>query len=98
MRLSTQNGVSNVRVEALFSEAIGVGTVNGDTFTLVMEGAKTPIEAAVRYDATGKKAILTPRRPLERGGTYTATITTGAKDLAGNALARNKVWSFKVRG
>src|SRR5439155_166664 len=26
--------------------------------------------------------------------TYTATMTTGAKDLAGNALASNFVWSF----
>src|SRR5437016_2569350 len=26
--------------------------------------------------------------------TYTATITTGAKDLAGNALASSFVWSF----
>src|SRR5439155_23519643 len=25
---------------------------------------------------------------------YTATITTGARDLAGNALAANFVWSF----
>src|SRR2546428_9404966 len=26
--------------------------------------------------------------------TYTATVTTGVKDLAGNALAGNYVWSF----
>ncbi|PKP38872.1 MAG: hypothetical protein CVT98_04470, partial [Bacteroidetes bacterium HGW-Bacteroidetes-15] len=25
---------------------------------------------------------------------YTATITTGAKDVAGNAIAASKVWSF----
>jgi hypothetical protein len=31
---------------------------------------------------------------LEPGTTYTATLTTGAKDLAGNALASNRVWSF----
>jgi hypothetical protein len=29
---------------------------------------------------------------------YTATITTGAKDLAGNALAVNFVWSFTTAG
>jgi hypothetical protein len=28
------------------------------------------------------------------GTTYTATVTTGAKDTAGNALAANFVWSF----
>ena len=30
-----------------------------------------------------------------RGGTiYVATLTTGVKDVAGNAMASNKVWSF----
>jgi hypothetical protein len=36
----------------------------------------------------------TPVSNLEPGTTYTATLTTGAKDLAGNALASNRVWSF----
>ena len=35
-----------------------------------------------------REANLTPSTE------YTATITTGAKDLAGNALAANKVWTF----
>lgn len=63
-----------------------------------------PVPAAVRYDATYKRAILDPSANLQSGATYTATITTGAKDLAGNALDQNpavsgsqaKTWSFTV--
>jgi len=32
--------------------------------------------------------------PLANSTNYTATITTGVKDLAGNAMAANKVWAF----
>src|SRR5260370_14670851 len=34
------------------------------------------------------------RRALLRTTIYTGTVTTGVKDLAGNALAGNYVWSF----
>jgi hypothetical protein len=37
---------------------------------------------------------LTPASNLDPNTTYTATLTTGARDLAGNALASNLVWSF----
>jgi hypothetical protein len=43
---------------------------------------------------TDTTAIFSPLAPLIPGTTYTATITTGAKDLAGNALVINYVWSF----
>src|SRR5207245_1590434 len=42
----------------------------------------------------GVTAIFTPAGTLAPNTTYTATMTTGAKDLAGNALAANFVWSF----
>jgi hypothetical protein len=43
---------------------------------------------------TGTTATFNPDANLTASTTYTATITTGAKDLAGNALASNYVWSF----
>jgi hypothetical protein len=39
-------------------------------------------------------ATFTPTSALTDGTAYTATVTTGAKDAAGNALATNKVWTF----
>jgi hypothetical protein len=36
----------------------------------------------------------TPVSELDPSTTYTATLTTGAEDMAGNALASSVVWSF----
>jgi hypothetical protein len=47
---------------------------------------------------SGVTAIFTPTSPLAANTLYTATITTEAKDLAGNALASNYVWSFTTGG
>ena len=65
-------------------------TINTSTFTL-MQGT-TPVAGTVSY-ANGT-AILTPADSLAPLTTYTATISTGARDLAGNALAADLVWSF----
>ncbi len=86
--------------EATFSEAMDSSTINGSTFTLVKQGTTTPISATVTYDPTTKKAALTPSSALEAGVIYTATVkggTGGVKDLAGNALATDKAWSFTTR-
>ncbi|MGC2802680.1 MAG: Ig-like domain-containing protein, partial [Candidatus Acidiferrum sp.] len=43
---------------------------------------------------TGSTATFTPDADLAANTTYTATITTGAQDPAGVALAANFVWTF----
>lgn len=84
------------KVTAAFSEEMNEASVEAlGTFTL--KKRKKMIPAAVVYDAANDRTILTPSRKLRRGVTYTATVTTSAKDLAGNALAVNKVWRFRVR-
>jgi hypothetical protein len=63
------------------------------------------IGATVTYDSVAKKATLNPNSNLVRGAYYTATVTTGAKDLAGYSLDQNptltglqpKTWTFRVR-
>src|SRR6185503_9042867 len=52
----------------------------------------TPVAGTVSY--SGVTATFTPTGNLAPLTTYTATISTGAKDLAGNALASDLVWSF----
>src|SRR5439155_15386961 len=42
----------------------------------------------------GVTATFTPAANLAPLTTYTATISTGARDLAGNALAVDFVWNF----
>ena len=83
-------------VSATFSEAMDASTISTDTFTLQRTGPPlgTLLGGTVAYDVPSKVATLTPTSALVSGTNYTATITTGAKDQAGNALAANKVWTF----
>jgi Bacterial Ig-like domain/Domain of unknown function (DUF5122) beta-propeller len=96
--VSPADGTQDVRltasVEATFSEAMDATTLDETTFTLTKEGDSTPVPAMVSYDAANNKATLAPSSYLEASQTYTARITTGATDTAGNPLANERVWSF----
>jgi hypothetical protein len=81
----------NTLVTASFSEAMNPATINTTTFTLTGPGT-TPVTREVTY--AGSTATFTPSSPLALSTLYTATITTGAQDLAGNPLANNYVWTF----
>lgn len=80
----------NVSLAATFSEAMNPSTITPATFIL-KEGI-TIVPGAVSY--VGRIAIFDPTNDLSASTIYTATITTGAQDLAGNALANDYVWSF----
>lgn len=80
----------NQKIAATFSETMDATTITASTFTL-MQGT-TPVSGFVSY--SGTTAIFAPSNNLSSNTAYTMTITTGAKDLAGNALANNYVWSF----
>jgi hypothetical protein len=84
------NVVLNKIVTALFSKPVDPLTVTGTTFTL-MNGT-TPVAGAVTY--SGSTATFTPTANLAPGTTYTGTITTGVKDLDGNPIQSNFVWTF----
>jgi hypothetical protein len=93
--LNLATGVArSTNVTATFSEAMTASTLNNTTVKVVKKGTTTPVGATVSYDAATKKVTLNPNVDLARGTTYNATVTIGAKDLAGNPLAQNKVWSF----
>jgi hypothetical protein len=82
----------NSNITATFSEAMNSSTITTTTFTLIKQGTTTPVPGAVTY--AGTTAIFNPTSNLAAGTIYTATVTTGVKDLADNALASNYVWSF----
>jgi methionine-rich copper-binding protein CopC len=84
------NVAVNKAVELTFSEAMDPLTITAATFTL--KQGLTSVSGVVTY--VDAKAKFTPSVVLTEGLVYTATITTGAKDAAGNALAANTVWSF----
>jgi len=76
----------NTIVTATFSKAMNPATINDTTFLLTGPGT-TPVAGVVTYDAPSKTATFTPSNTLALLTVYTATITTGAKDVFGNALA-----------
>ena len=80
----------NTKVGATFSEAMDPLTISTLTFLFTKGGA--PVAGLVTY--SGVSAVFAPTTNLDASTTYTATITTGAKDLAGNALASDYVWSW----
>ena len=87
------NGINvpvNQKITIIFNEAMDPATLNSATFTVSASGAA--VKGTVV--SIGKSATFTPDLKLAGKKQYTATIATGAKDLAGNALANNYVWSF----
>jgi len=85
-------GVStSTAITATFSGAMNASTINAGTFTL-KKGA-TAVAGTVNY--TGNTATFTPGAALDANATYTATITSGAKDMSGNAVSGGSFsWSF----
>jgi hypothetical protein len=78
-------------VSATFSEPMNNATLTNASFTLQAAGGGG---VAGSVSVTGNTVTLNPTANLAAGTAYTATITTAAKDVAGNALAANRVWSF----
>jgi hypothetical protein len=83
----------NQTISATFSEAMNSSTINSNTFMLTGPGT-IPVAGLVSYAAIGNTLTFTPSANLAPNTLFTATITTGAQDLAGNALAANYVWTF----
>jgi len=86
----TTDVVLNKDITAIFSEPMDAPSITETTFTLTQ--GVTPIPCTVTY--ASNVATLYPTSNLTANTEYTATITTGVKDLANNSLATNKVWSF----
>jgi hypothetical protein len=84
----------DTNVAATFSEAMDSTSISEQTFRLVEQGTSSPVTATVSYDPTGKQATLDPSTNLTSNTTYKATLTTGVKDSAGNALVQERSWTF----
>lgn len=75
-------------------------TISTGTFTLTGPGA-TAVAGTVSYDAVNFIGTLTPTANLAANTSYTATVTNGATDLAGNPLANTGApdpWTFTTGG
>lgn len=80
----------NKKISATFSEGMDSLTLNNSTFLIYQNG--TAISGGVTYSKN--TALFSPAANLLPNTKYTGTITTGAKDPAGNSIANNYVWTF----
>ena len=87
----------NSGVNAQFSEPMDQATINSTTFTLQTTPSGPVLGGSFSYDPQSNIATFTPSSNLAPSTQYTATVTTGAMDLAGIALAPGGVpnpWTF----
>lgn len=98
---------TNTAITAVFSEDMSPGTITTTSFTVTCSAPCAQPTGTVSYATGTRTATFTPSAALAAGTTYTATITTAATDLAGNALggnqgslpaASNYVWTFTTAG
>jgi hypothetical protein len=83
----------NQIVSATFSTAMNPATINSTTFSLTGPG-NTAVTGLVAYATVGNTLTFTPTANLAPNTLFTATVTTGAQNLAGTGLAANYVWTF----
>ncbi|MCP4112726.1 MAG: Ig-like domain-containing protein [Desulfobacteraceae bacterium] len=94
---SPADGAADVPVSAVitvtFSEAMDASTINSTTF-FVRTGTGYNVQTvAGTISLNGATATFTPAS-LDYGKKYTATVTGNAKDLNGNPLQTDYIWSF----
>jgi Ice-binding-like/Bacterial Ig-like domain len=83
----------NAGINATFSKPMDPATLNAATF-YVTGPSPTPLDGKITYDVASQIVTFTPASPLATTMVYTATITTGATDLAGNPLAADFLWTL----
>ena len=97
----TLGAPGNAAIAATFSEDMSPAGITALSFTVSASAPGVAPTGTVSYSAASRTALFTPDAPLVAGTTYTASISTAARDLAGNALAGNQgpapsayAWSF----
>ena len=88
-------------VSATFNVKMNPATINNSSITLTasvsLEGLKAAllnIEGVVTY--SDKTATFTPKDPLYPNITYTGKVSSSVKDLNGNALQEDYLWTFST--
>ncbi|MEP7125213.1 MAG: ice-binding family protein [Byssovorax sp.] len=91
---AAQGVATSSPVQATFSAAMNPATLTTATFLVTQGGIAVPGTVT----AMGATATFAPTVDYAPSSAVTATITTGAKDASGKALAQDYVWSFTTAG
>jgi len=87
-------------VKANFSEAVQASTLTSENVQLFSGNSTKPLKATL--SKTSDSVTLTPSQRLDAKNSYRAVVSTGVKDLEGNALDQDpnvtdnqpKQWTF----
>lgn len=83
----------NQGINATFNEAMDPLTLSAAHYGVTGSDAES-VAGTVSYDPSSNIATFVPAGGLAPSTTFTACITTGVNDLAGNALASAFDWTF----
>jgi len=91
-------------INATFSEAMNLGTMITANYTVKETVSGNDVPGTVAYDVLNNIATFLPSTNLTADTGYTATVTSGATDLAGNTLVvpavgglpRPNPWTFRT--
>jgi len=89
--IASEQAARTTLVTATFNKKMDPKTINESTFIVK---STTDIVGTVSY--TDSTATFTSNSKFADNTTFTARITTGAKDLMGNALQADYVWVFST--
>jgi len=78
-----------------FSEPMNKAATQ-DAFSLTPAGQPTATVSG-SFSWNGNTMTFDPATDLAKGGGYTATVGTGATDVAGNGLSAEKSWNFTTK-
>jgi hypothetical protein len=87
----------NTNIEVKFSEPVKNSSLSSSTFILKTSADEKEIPGLVLLDSDKTTATFTPISALSPLQSYSVTLTSGIKDLAGNRLNSEK-WSFTTEG
>lgn len=87
---NANNVAINKTVQADFNMSMNHATLNVNTFTLKLGSTVVPGTVS----DNGTTVFFDPTANLESNTEYTATISTGAKNIQGTAIAADYVWKF----
>ncbi|HNY13201.1 MAG TPA: Ig-like domain-containing protein, partial [Candidatus Wallbacteria bacterium] len=83
------------RISASFSEDVEPTTFN--KYTVILSDGNQDVPGKITYDKRTQKVAFIPLEKLKSGQKYNMLISTGVKDLAGNAMNAPKEWTFTTK-
>jgi hypothetical protein len=88
--IDSANVSTDSEISASFDQAIDLTTITTSSFILQTGNVNVP--GTISY--SNKKIVFIPDNDLNPNTSYTATITTGVKNLSGISLENNFKWNF----